>query len=182
MRRVKRIYAAVLLAAAFVLGCQQAYAECGIASHYSSGTRTANGERYNHMGVSAAHKTLPFGTRVVVRNQRTGRSITVRINDRGPFVAGRIIDLSTGAKSALGMDGLASVCLDVVSYGGGNRGFRNPQLRESLTVANAAPRARVASAGRARHAYHGRGRSVRVHYRARKGHRGHRRLYAANDD
>jgi rare lipoprotein A len=183
MRRVKRIYAAVLLAAAFVVGCQQAFAECGIASTYSSGSRTANGERYNHMGISAAHKHLPFGTRVVVRNQRTGRSITVRINDRGPFIAGRIIDLSTGAKNALGMDGLASVCLQVESFGGDRRGFRNAQLREPLTVANAAPQARVASANRTRNAYRGGGRSVRVRYRVRKGHRGsRRRVYAANDD
>ena len=79
MKKVKRIYAAVLLAAVSLIGCQQAFAECGIASTYSSGSQTANGERYNHMGVSAAHKTLPFGTRVVVRNQRTGRSITVRM-------------------------------------------------------------------------------------------------------
>src|SRR5207342_1217874 len=97
------------------------FAECGIASTYSGGSRTANGEHYNHMGISAAHKSLPFGTRVVVRNQRTGHSITVRINDRGPFVAGRIIDLSTGAKNALGMDGLASVCIEIASLGSGGR-------------------------------------------------------------
>ena len=96
-----------------------AFAECGIASTYSSGHRTANGERYDHMGISAAHKSLPFGSRVIVRNQRTGRSITVRINDRGPFIAGRIIDLSTGAKNALGMGGLASVCLEVLTGHGG---------------------------------------------------------------
>src|SRR3974377_1152623 len=124
MKKVNGIYAAVALAAVSLIGCQQAFAECGIASTYSSGTLTANGERYNHMGVSAAHKSLPFGTRVVVRNQRTGRSINVRINDRGPFIAGRIIDLSTGAKNALGMDGLAPVCLDVVSYGSGSRGYQ----------------------------------------------------------
>ena len=103
---------------AFLALTSAARAECGIASTYSSGSRTANGEAYNHMGVSAAHKSLPFGTRVVVRNQRTGRSITVRINDRGPFVAGRIIDLSTGAKNALGMGGLAPVCVEVLTYGG----------------------------------------------------------------
>jgi rare lipoprotein A len=115
MKNVKRIYAAVGLAAAWFLGCQQSFAECGIASSYSSGSRTANGERYKHRSVSAAHKSLPFRTRVIVRNQRTGRTTTVRINDRGPFVAGRIIDLSTGAKNALGMgDGLASVCLEVI--------------------------------------------------------------------
>ena len=103
---------------AFLALASESQAECGIASTYSSGSRTANGEAYNHMGISAAHKSLPFGTRVVVRNQRTGRSITVRINDRGPFIAGRIIDLSTGAKNALGMGGLASVCVEVLTYGG----------------------------------------------------------------
>ena len=93
-----------------------AFAECGIASTYSEGRLTANGEHYNRMGISAAHKHLPFGTHVRVRDMRTGRSVVVRINDRGPFVAGRIIDLSTGARMALGMvDGLAHVCIDVVS-------------------------------------------------------------------
>ncbi len=134
MKRVNGMYAAVLLAAVCVVS-QQASAECGIASTYSSGTRTANGERYDHTGVSAAHKSLPFGTRVVVRNQRTGRAITVRINDRGPFVAGRIIDLSTGAKNALGMDGLAPVCLEVVSYGSGKRGYDKPNLGQRLLEA-----------------------------------------------
>jgi rare lipoprotein A len=95
-----------------------ARAECGVASVYWQGARTANGERFNPDGVSAAHKTLPFGSRVVVRNQRTGKSILVRINDRGPFVAGRIIDLSRGAARQFGMAGLAQVCIDVVSYGG----------------------------------------------------------------
>jgi rare lipoprotein A len=99
----------------------QAFAECGIASTYSSGKLTANGERYNHMGISAAHKTLPFGTRVMVKNQKTGRSVSVRINDRGPFVKGRIIDLSTGAKKALGMDGLAKVCIYASRGKGGHR-------------------------------------------------------------
>jgi rare lipoprotein A len=129
MKKVKRISAAVLLAAIGFGSCQHAFAECGIASTYSSGTLTANGERYDHMGISAAHKSLPFGTRVIVRNQATGRSITVRINDRGPFVPGRIIDLSTGAKNALGMDGLAPVCLEVESYGGQQGGFQNAVLR-----------------------------------------------------
>ena len=107
MKRVNGICAAVVLAAVWVIGCQQALAECGIASTYSSGTQTANGERFDHTGISAAHKSLPFGTRVIVRNQRTGRSITVRINDRGPFVKGRCIDLSTGAAHVIGMAGTA---------------------------------------------------------------------------
>ena len=113
-----------MLALFFIVSPKACRAECGIASTYSSGLRTANGETYNHMGLSAAHKSLPFGSRVIVRNQRTGRSITVRINDRGPFVAGRIIDLSTGAKNALGMDGLCRVCLKVLNYGSGKKHSR----------------------------------------------------------
>ncbi len=181
MKRVKRIPAAVLFAAASFMGCQQALAECGIASTYAGGARTANGEHYNHMGISAAHKSLPFGTRVVVRNQRTGRSITVRINDRGPFVAGRIIDLSTGAKNALGMDGLASVCLEVESYGSGKKGFRN-EINAPLQEANATPAhhgVHVAhhyarSTAKVHYAHQG-----RTHYAHRSEHHGHRR-YASN--
>ena len=94
-----------------------AQAACGTASWYHEGSKTANGERYRPDGISAAHKTLPFGTRVLVRNQRTGRTVTVRINDRGPFIRGRIIDLSRGAKRVIGMDGLASVCLTVLGRG-----------------------------------------------------------------
>ncbi|MBJ7543261.1 septal ring lytic transglycosylase RlpA family protein [Rhodomicrobium udaipurense] len=97
-------------------------AECGVASVYWEGTRTANGERYHPDGISAAHKTLPFGTIVEVRNQRTGATIRVRINDRGPFIRGRIIDLSRGAARAFGMGvGLANVCLEIVAYSEGRR-------------------------------------------------------------
>jgi peptidoglycan lytic transglycosylase len=95
-----------------------ASAQCGTASWYHEGARTATGERYRPDGITAAHRTLPFGTRVRVENRRTGRSVIVRINDRGPFIRGRIIDLSRGAKRAIGMDGLASVCLTVLGRGG----------------------------------------------------------------
>src|SRR5262249_29093433 len=205
MKKVKRIYAAVLLAAVSLIGCQQAFAECGIASTYSSGSLTANGERYNHMGVSAAHKTLPFGTRVVVRNQRTGRSITVRINDRGPFVAGRIIDLSTGAKNALGMDGLAPVCLDVVSYGSGSRGYQKAEARRPLIEAsNSGGRsfAKASKGTRAARAKHGQSKQARLgksrrkyaearfsrkrfaghHHRRANSRKASRRLLASRDD
>jgi rare lipoprotein A len=101
-----------------------ALAECGIASNYSTGKITANGEKFRPQAVSAAHKTLPFGTKVAVVNPRTGRSIVVRINDRGPFVRGRIIDLSKGAARALGGGGLSPVCLKVLS-----RGRIKPRLR-----------------------------------------------------
>ena len=74
-----------------------ARAQTGIASYYKSGVRTANGERFDPLGMTAAHRSLPFGTRVLVRNVKTGQSVVVRINDRGPFVAGRVIDLAFGA-------------------------------------------------------------------------------------
>ena len=167
MKRVNGMHAAVVLAAVCLTGCQQAFAECGIASTYSSGSRTANGERYNHMGISAAHRSLPFGSRVVVRNRRTGRSITVRINDRGPFVAGRIIDLSTGAKNALGMDGLAPVCLEAVNHGGSKRGYRESSAGERLAGAPGPggedARKRAARAGK-RGTRTARPRGVRKHY------------------
>jgi rare lipoprotein A len=90
-----------------------ASAQEGIASVYS-GERTANGEYAHAAALTAAHRTLPFGTRVRVTNHQTGRSVVVRINDRGPFVSGRIIDLTPAGARALGMDGLAHVTVDVV--------------------------------------------------------------------
>ena len=83
----------------------------GHASWYQHGRRTANGEAFNPNGMTAAHRSLPFGTRVRVVNDKTGRSIVVRINDRGPVIGGRIIDLARGAARQLGMDGVATVSL-----------------------------------------------------------------------
>jgi rare lipoprotein A len=92
-----------------------ASAQNGIASIYAySGSRTASGEQMSPGGLTAAHRTLPFGTMVRVTNQSSGRSVVVRINDRGPFVHGRIIDLSPAAARALGFSGLANVSVDVV--------------------------------------------------------------------
>ncbi len=88
----------------------------GIASVYSGG-RTANGEVAAAGGLTAAHRTLPFGTMVKVTSQDTGRSVVVRINDRGPFVHGRVIDLTPAGAHALGFSGLARVTLSVVSRG-----------------------------------------------------------------
>ena len=85
--------------------------QSGGASWYGHGSRTASGERFNPGGMTAAHRSLPFGTRVKVVHRGTGRSVVVRINDRGPFVRGRIIDLSRGASRALGMGGVAQVAL-----------------------------------------------------------------------
>src|SRR5580700_2123925 len=95
-----------------------ASAQSGIASVYSEGTHTASGERLVPSALTAAHRTLPFGTMVRVTNQSNGRSVTVRINDRGPFVKGRIIDVMPAAARALGFDGLTNVTLDVVGRRG----------------------------------------------------------------
>jgi peptidoglycan lytic transglycosylase len=84
----------------------------GIASVYSGG-RTASGEHMNAGAMTAAHRTLPFGTNVTVVNNHNGRSAVVRINDRGPFKRGRIIDLSPAAARAIGVSGLAPVSLTV---------------------------------------------------------------------
>jgi rare lipoprotein A len=91
-------------------------ASLGLASFYTEGTRTANGEKFNTHDLTAAHPTLPFGTRLRVTNVASGRSVTVRVNDRGPYVPGRIVDVSYSAADALGMvgKGVANVKLDVV--------------------------------------------------------------------
>jgi rare lipoprotein A len=91
-----------------------ARAESGIASVYS-GEKTANGEYAHASRLTAAHKTLPFGTMVEVTNRSNGRSVTVRINDRGPFVRGRVIDLTPAGARAIGSNGLARVDLHVLS-------------------------------------------------------------------
>jgi rare lipoprotein A len=101
-------------AALFIAGSTSAVAEFGIASVYAySASKTASGERTNPTGLTAAHRTLAFGTHVHVSNRRNGRSVTVRINDRGPFVRGRVIDLTPAGARALGFSGLAPVKLEL---------------------------------------------------------------------
>ena len=107
---------AVLAAAAVALcGCSTvpANAQCGKASWYALHSRTASGEMMNPAQMTAAHRSLPFGSKVKVTNSRTGKSVVVRINDRGPFIKGRIIDLSKAAASQIGMvrSGHAPVCI-----------------------------------------------------------------------
>jgi rare lipoprotein A len=85
----------------------------GIASVYSGG-RTANGERASPRQLTAAHRSLPFGTMVRVTSRASGRSVVVRINDRGPYVRGRVIDLTPAAASVLGFSGLQWVWLKVI--------------------------------------------------------------------
>jgi rare lipoprotein A len=88
--------------------------QTGAASWYGPGfhgKRIANGETFNTNALTAAHKTLPFGTQVRVKNERTGKSVVVRINDRGPYAHGRVIDLSKAAAEAVGISGVGQVTL-----------------------------------------------------------------------
>lgn len=98
---------------------QLGYSETGIASYYAMKyqfRQTANGERFNQLASTAAHKTLPFNSRVRVTNLDNGKSTVVRINDRGPFIDGRIIDLTRASfrKIADTSDGLARVRIEVI--------------------------------------------------------------------
>jgi rare lipoprotein A len=91
-----------------------AHAQCGSASWYALNSRTASGEMMNPAAYTAAHRTLPFGTKVKVTNTLNGKSVTVRINDRGPFIKGRVIDVSKAAAARIGIvrRGHAPVCID----------------------------------------------------------------------
>jgi rare lipoprotein A len=95
--------------------------QTGVASYYWQGRGTASGERFNPNALTAAHRSLPFGTKVRVTNLKNGRTVVVRINDRGPFVRGRIIDVSKAAAGELGFkgSGTTKVALSVVEDEGG---------------------------------------------------------------
>ncbi len=110
---------AALTCAAPSLAGKEAYTEEGLASWYGKkfqGKKTASGEKFNMRKLTAAHRTLPFGTRVKVTRIENGKSVVVKINDRGPFVEGRIIDLSKAAAKKLDMinTGVARVRIKVV--------------------------------------------------------------------
>src|SRR4051812_20102849 len=92
---------------------------CGAASWYALRSRTASGEMMNPAAMTAAHKTLPLGSKVKVTNLRNGSSVVVRINDRGPFVKGRLIDLSKGAAQRLGFIGAGHTRVQIEPEGGG---------------------------------------------------------------
>jgi rare lipoprotein A len=101
--------------------------ETGIASVYS-GEKTANGEYAHAHALTAAHKTLPFGTRVKVTNMQNGRSVIIRINDRGPYIKGRIIDLTPAGARAIGSSGLARVEILAGNASSPVRGKRMPSI------------------------------------------------------
>jgi rare lipoprotein A len=112
----------MMLCIALILGCafsptsvtSSVADQAGIASVYSheSGSTTANGGKLNREALTAAHRTLPFGSKVTITNKSNGRSVVVTINDRGPFVRGRIIDVSPAAARSLGFSGVAQVTID----------------------------------------------------------------------
>ena len=118
------VFATSLLISAITLFSSiSANAQSGIASVYSN-EKTANGEYAHADRLTAAHRTLPFGTRVLVTNVSSGRSVIVRINDRGPYIAGRIIDLTPAGAKAIGSNGLAQVTLTVLQSVGDSRSNR----------------------------------------------------------
>jgi rare lipoprotein A len=82
-----------------------------VSAYYAQGRQTASGQPFDPHGMTAAHRTLPFGTRLTVSNPRTGKSVIVVINDRGPFVSGVSLDLALGAAQAIGMHGTGAVCI-----------------------------------------------------------------------
>jgi rare lipoprotein A len=116
MITTKAATAAAALAAGLMLAAStgSASAQCGRASWYALNSKTASGERMNPAAMTAAHRSLPFGTKVKVTNKNNGKSVVVRINDRGPFIKGRVIDVSKGAAQKLGFisSGHTSICLD----------------------------------------------------------------------
>ena len=120
-----KIIIAILLSSCLVASCSR-ITQTGKASYYADkfdGRPTASGQRFSNHKRTAAHRTLPFGTRVKVTNLKTGRSVKVRINDRGPFVAGRMIDLSYEAARQLGItnQGMDEVEIYVVDSVVGNK-------------------------------------------------------------
>ena len=100
---IRSFVTALLISLANLASYGDALAETGRASWYSLTSRTASGERCDPGALTAAHRSLPFGTKVKVENLKNGKSVVVRINDRGPFVGGRVIDVTKAAARKLGI-------------------------------------------------------------------------------
>lgn len=125
-------------------GAAAAGVQCGKAAWYELGGTTASGEAADPTGLTAAHRTLPFGTRVKVENLANGRSVVVRVNDRGPFGGGRVIDLSRAAAEKLGYirAGIARVKVTIVD---GDAGALPGTCEERTTTASAPSKAKTAA-------------------------------------
>ncbi len=120
LETMKKYLALLAVGMAFAFSANTALAaagQCGGASWYALTSKTASGERMNPSAMTAAHRTLPLGTKIKVTNQANGKSLVVRINDRGPFIKGRVLDLSKGAASRLGFinAGHTKVCITQVT-------------------------------------------------------------------
>lgn len=114
IKNIRAALAAAILALALVpANASQAAAQCGKASWYALTSKTASGERMKPEGMTAAHRSLPLGSRIKVVNKRNGKSVVLRVNDRGPFIKGRIVDVSKGAARKLGFisRGHTDVCI-----------------------------------------------------------------------
>jgi rare lipoprotein A len=111
--RIVLSVSAIIISQLVPMHVTTALAEGGVASVYSteSGSKTASGQKLNPGALTAAHRTLPFGTKVRVTNKKNGQSVVVTINDRGPFVRGRVIDVTPAGARALGFSGLTQVTL-----------------------------------------------------------------------
>ena len=120
---MKKLHLAAMILAGMTFGmpttgayAAQGKTSCGSASWYALKSRTASGEMMNPAAMTAAHKTLPIGTKVKVTNLKNSKSVVVRINDRGPFVRGRLIDLSKGAAQKLGSVSYTHLTLPTTPY------------------------------------------------------------------
>ena len=130
--KISLLFSLLLFSVGFVFGQVQE----GKASYYADkfeGRSTASGEKYKHSKLTAAHKTLPFGTIVRVTNKKNNATVDVTVNDRGPFVEGRVIDLSKAAAEKLGFinDGIADVKIEVVDAGDGKGGGVNKPVEHA---------------------------------------------------
>jgi len=119
IRKLNTLLVAMMATLIVTLTSKAGLAEGGVASVYSSheGTKTASGVKLDDQALTAAHRSLPFGSKVRVTNAKNGQSVVVTITDRGPFVAGRVIDVTPAAARALGFNGLAPVNLEVAERG-----------------------------------------------------------------
>ena len=113
---VSFLAASAILASGLTSSEASAKDGCGGASWYALHSRTASGERMNPSTLTAAHRSLRFGTKLRVTNSRNGRAVVVRVNDRGPFIRGRVLDLSRAAANSIGMvrSGTAKVCYQII--------------------------------------------------------------------
>jgi len=156
MSKMRAFLSLVALAGAFIVSpFALAHADqVGHASWYALHSRTASGEMMNPNAMTAAHRSLPFGTKVLVENLSNGRSVVVRINDRGPFVGGRVIDVSKAAAANLGM--ISSGTAHVRISTSGRAVTQAPTTRASTKTASAkaskdAVRGRMASVAKSSH-------------------------------